>query len=282
MNEILLKMFPRKLRYVKKPDPGQNYNKINLKSQYFELFCCNFRRPKMNFEIQYSFEGYYQRQTSFVVKSLAFNDSGKTTVTGAHQDGKYKTATKVTMNRIMLKKIPKELGLVFPAVQDLTISNCGIKKISREELTGFKNLQILNLSGNKIMQVPMDVFDDLKNLKTLSLADNLVMFIDIRMFTDMDKLEKFELNSERYPNLQQNASRVIMMKKISGNYATAPGMPTPSANNSALEALQLDVFGLGNWVSGLDQKFQELQLQQQLENQKIEQETTEQETSNEK
>lgn len=166
---------------------------------------------------------------SFEAKSVTFNDSGKITVSGNIQDGNYKKATNVTIDSILLQKFPRGLGLVFPDVQELTISTCGLKQISRGDFADFKNLVGLNLNGNKIMQVPVDVFFDLKSLKRLSLADNLVMFIDINMFGDLDNLETFELNSDKYYHLMSNKNRVSMMKKFARNYVAAPGLIFPAA-----------------------------------------------------
>lgn len=83
--------------------------------------------------------------------------------------------------------LPRGLGIIFPNLKALKVSNCGLKEISRNDLDDLEMLEEVELSSNPIESLPSNLFNDMLMLRRISFANSKIKFVSPNLFKPIAK-----------------------------------------------------------------------------------------------
>lgn len=112
------------------------------------------------------------------------NERLVTEISGNHMEGKRNSDVKGVYIRDdkSLTFIPRNLGIHFPNIIALQVSNCSIHEVSQTDLTYLPNLKAIWLYKNNIKIIPYNLFVANPALELISLHDNPINNVGYGVF----------------------------------------------------------------------------------------------------
>ncbi|XP_055389904.1 toll-like receptor 13 [Condylostylus longicornis] len=115
-----------------------------------------------------------------------------------------------------MPRLPINMFIAFPDVQNLSINYCGLINITKELLkpSAPTKFEILNLANNYIELIPQNAFEYVKYLKMLILTKNRIVYLDENVFEKLSLIEHIDISYNFLKRISIDHFKYLKMKNL--------------------------------------------------------------------
>lgn len=112
----------------------------------------------------------------------------------------------------VMKKLPKRLSEICPAIELLSVRNCGLEEISKSDLSGFGSLRTLSIENNELITLPNDLFEDNPEISWVSFKGNKLLHIGPNILDPLKTLKTADFRGNLRINYEYCLSLYDLIK----------------------------------------------------------------------